>query len=101
MKEKTAVYITATAQMFDIMRNMNEDVAKRFPLYDKTECIGFLQRALAQVKIRYGIYSAETKLEALRLAFAAAASGKYAGVNDGKLRWRSLARDLQYVAFRT
>lgn len=98
IETRNAVYSAATLQMLHTVQNMEDAITDLFPLFDKPKSIEFVLNALAQLKARQLIYDSGSRLDALRMACVAAAGGRYRGINDGKMHWRSLARDLRFVA---
>lgn len=97
-RDRSDVYLKATRQMLRVVSAMPADLSARFPLYSKGRCVDFVRRALAQLEARAEIYRSPSRSTALRYTCAALQQGNYRGVNDGRIRWRSLGRDLQYLA---
>src|SRR5271166_680649 len=101
IKTRSLNYIDATSRMLEIVRNLPTETSIDFPLYDSSKCIDFVERSLAQLHSRHKVYLGQSGLASLRHICTGVIQGKYRGIHDNKIRWKSLVRDLEFAASRT
>ncbi|MCS3742195.1 MULTISPECIES: glycosyltransferase [unclassified Rhizobium] len=92
---KNKGYIDATRGMLACVEGMPATAETRFPGFRRQAALKVYASALRQVEARGNIYELAGHLafaEFMRLV----SSGCYRGAQDGRLRWRSLARDLAF-----
>lgn len=100
MKDRSLIYIGATLKMLDIMHNIPNETEKLFPMFDKEKCLLFIDAGLKQLRARHEIYATDDRLNALKIYRHLLWEGKYKNIHDGKVRWRSIVRDLKFIASR-
>ncbi len=95
IRSKNRGYIEATRGMLDCIRNLPNTTEARFPRFRRDAALRIYGSALRQVEARGAIYDLDRHLafaELVRLLSA----GYYRGAQDGRFRWRSVARDLAF-----
>jgi len=91
-----ARYRQAAAEFGALIGGISEEVAAQFPLFDRTLCAQFWEKALLQQEARQRVYLAPSLFRALWRATENLLAGVYKNTHDGKLRWRSAAKDFAY-----
>lgn len=94
-------YITATADMIAVIRDLPDETRAAFPLFDREKAIHFFQRALHQLQQRKQVYVSRDRRRGLLAVVGNIRSGVYRSVHRDAIRWRSIARDLKYCATRS
>lgn len=94
-------YISATADMVEVIRNLPTETEVTFPLFDRRKAIDFFQRALHQLEQRKRVYISRNRRRGLLAVVGNIRSGVYRSVHRDDIRWRSIARDLKYCAIRS
>ncbi|KKX24893.1 glycosyltransferase [Rhizobium sp. LC145] len=92
---KNCAYIKATEGMLDCIRNLPGDIEERFPAFRRDKALSVLSAALRQVEARGKLYESNLHSRFAHLGYLLLAGG-YKGAHDGRLRWRSIGRDLAY-----
>lgn len=86
----------AAAEFSALVREIPGDAAAQFPLFDRARCVQFWEKALLQQEARQRVYQANSFFRALSQATENLLAGIYKNTHDGKLRWRSAAKDFVY-----
>jgi glycosyltransferase involved in cell wall biosynthesis len=81
----------------DLVNDISERIKDEFSSFDRDKCLEFWNQALMQQEARGDIYGAPTVVKALSQLCQNLLRSTYCNVNDGRLRWQSLAKDLIYV----
>jgi glycosyltransferase involved in cell wall biosynthesis len=92
----SARYRQAAAEFRALVNAIPENVAAQFPLFYRARCAQFWDRAFLQQEARQRVYLATSSLRTLFFAAQNLFSGVYKNTHDGKLRWRSVAKDFAY-----
>ncbi|OWV83250.1 hypothetical protein ATY79_14825 [Rhizobium sp. R693] len=95
IRRKNLGYIEATRGMLGCIAKLPRMTEAQFPGFRREVALGVYASALSQVEARANIYELDRHLafaELVRLILA----GAYRSAQNGRLRWRSVARDLAY-----
>ncbi|EPE96505.1 hypothetical protein RGCCGE502_20195 [Rhizobium grahamii CCGE 502] len=95
IRSKNQGYIDATRGMLACIEGLPEGTEARFPGFRRQAALRVYASALRQVEARGNIYELAGHMafaEFIRLI----KSGCYRSAQDGRLRWRSVARDLAF-----
>lgn len=91
-----ARYRQAAAEFRALVNGIPENVAAQFPLFDRARCAQFWDELFLQQEARLRVYRATSSLRTLFFAVQNLLTGVYKNTHDGKLRWRSVAKDFAY-----
>ncbi|MCJ2116401.1 glycosyltransferase [Methylobacterium sp. J-001] len=94
-------YISATADMIEVIRDLPDETEVTFPLFDRGKAIHFFQRALHQLRQRKQVYVSRSRPRGVWAVIRNIRGGVYRSVHQDAIRWRSIARDLKYCATRS
>lgn len=92
---KNWAYIKATEGMLQCIRDFPAGIENRFPAFNRDMALSVFSAALKQVEARGRIYESRRRSGLAQLG-RLLVSGGYRGAHDGRLRWRSIARDFAY-----
>ncbi|WP_189637192.1 MULTISPECIES: glycosyltransferase [unclassified Rhizobium] len=92
---KNLGYIEATRGMLSCIKTLPHTTEAHFPGFRREVALGIYAAALRQVESRANIYQLDRHLAFAELARLLLA-GAYRSAQNGRLRWRSVARDLAY-----
>ncbi|MDM0043014.1 glycosyltransferase [Variovorax dokdonensis] len=95
--ERHRHYVAATERMLDIVESMPAWAEHEFPAFDRARAYAFFSAALAQLKARSAVYE-KSRGGGVVQAARNFIDGSYADVRSGRMRWRSLWRDVIYCA---
>jgi glycosyltransferase involved in cell wall biosynthesis len=91
-----ARYRHAAEEFGTLVNEIPDEVAAQFPLFERALCVQFWKRTLWQQEARQSVYEATSFLRALFGVTQNLFAGVYRNTHDGRLRWRSAAKDLAY-----
>jgi glycosyltransferase involved in cell wall biosynthesis len=91
-----ARYRQAAAEFGALVGAIPDEVAAQFPLFDRGRCAQFWEKARLQQEARQRVYQATSFFRALSHATENLLTGVYKNTHDGKLRWRSVAKDFAF-----
>jgi glycosyltransferase involved in cell wall biosynthesis len=89
-------YRQASAEFRSLVSGIPDEVAARFPLFERALCERFWERALRQQEARQSVYRAESLFRAFFQVLQNLFTGVYKNIHNGKLRWQSAAKDFAY-----
>lgn len=95
--ERHRHYVEATSRMLEIVRSMPMWAEVEFPAFDRGRATDFFEAALAQLRARSSVYEKDRGSGVVQAA-RNLVNGAYADVQSGRMRWRSLWRDIAYCA---
>jgi len=94
---KAAVYLDVTRHMVSLVEELDPSSEALFPLFDRDEAGRVMRRALLQQEARSRSYGM-TRARAVGQIGLSVWRGAYRGAHNGRMRYRSLAKDLR-IAF--
>ncbi len=99
LRNRTDRYIEIANQMLTVVASLDTATTKNYPLFDRDACKHFVTESLETLKRRRELYLEESRPKSIIKAVAALTDGTYRSSFSKKTKWRSFARDLQYLAF--
>jgi glycosyltransferase involved in cell wall biosynthesis len=91
-------YVASSHRFRSLVDAIRSDISTDFPLFNRSACQQFWNKAVAQQVSRRRIYTSATKTTAFSILCFNVLGPTYHNVNNGRLRWRSIGKDLAYIA---
>jgi glycosyltransferase involved in cell wall biosynthesis len=94
--EENLRYLAATRQMRQIVEQIDQRAAASFPKFDRTLALAFVDSGIAQLEARESVYL-RRGIRGFSMVLKNLGTGKYRHIATGKMRWRSVLRDIHFV----
>jgi len=91
-----ARYRQSSCEFRALVSGIPQEVAEKFPLFDRALCERFWDTSIRQQEARQRVYQASSSFSALIHAVQNLFAGVYNNAHDGRFRWQSAVKDLGY-----